>query len=293
MKAKLIIFSLLILFLFVFCATTETQSKTTQKKSRTRLKMYYEKLPDNEKKFSIILTKGSGKKTSGIGGAKILLKIPGDENDLEVATVKTNANGEVVFIIEAGYLLPENENGYTEILASYNGNDSLRSARKKIEFKDINVEISFNLNDSVKYINVFAFEVDADGNNRPVEGIDMNIGVERLFSTLFFEKIETDKNGRGSIIFPDDLPGDSKGNVTIVAKIDEDDDYGTITKTAGVDWGMPVDYAVMSNGRSLFGDEAPIWMIFTIFILLAGAWYHFILATIKIIKMRYLGRNSA
>ncbi len=293
MKTKYILNScLLLVLLFCLIATSAKAETSAQKKQRTRLKMYYEKLPDNNKKISLILTQGSGKKASGVQQAQIHISTLVNEEPIELTTVETNANGEAIFIVEAGYEFSMNEDGYSVIMARYDGNDSLRSAKKKIEFKDLNVEISFDVIDSANHVVVYAFETDSIGEKSPIEGIDLNIGVERLYSTYFFEEVETDEDGMASVVFPDDIPGDDKGNVKVMVKIDEHDDYGTITKTADVNWGTIVDYSITSNGRSLFGDQAPTWMIITTFILLVGAWYHFILATAKVVKIKKLGKEQ-
>lgn len=265
---------------------------SVQKKTRTRLKLYYEKLPNNDKKIAIILTQGSGKKTTGVNNAEVLLITFDGENQIEITSLETDANGEIFLIVESNYRFPKDENGYSIIQANYSGNDSLKSSKKEIEFMDLNIDVTFDIIDSVKYISVSAFEIDSLGNRIPIEGIDLNIGVTRLYSTLFLEEVETDEDGIGSMEFPDDIPGDSIGNINVIVKVDEHDDYGTITKSAKIDWGTIVDYSIISNGRSLFGDEAPMWMIISVFIVLFGAWYHFILATVKVIKIKKLGKKS-
>ncbi len=285
----------IVLLLFIFCCYMTTDIKaepSAQKKTRTRLKVYYEKLSNNDKKISIILTQGSGKKASGVENAEIFLTAIDNEDQIELTSIETDANGEAVLIIESNYTFSTDEDGYTVIHAKYNGNDSLKSAKKKIEFMDLNIDISFEIIDSVKHISVYAFEIDSHGNKNPVEGVDLNIGVERLFSTLFLEEAETDEEGIGNMEFPDDIPGDSIGNIKVIVKVDEHDDYGTITKSSKINWGTIVEYSNASNGRSLFGDEAPLWMIISVFIVLIGAWYHFILATIKVIKIKKLGQKS-
>ena len=91
--------------------------------------------------------------------------------------------------------------------------------------------------------------------------------------------------------FPNDIPGDSVGIINVIVMVDEHDDYGTITKSSTINWGIMVDYSIRSDGRTLFGDEAPLWMIISVFVILAGAWYHFILATSKVIKIKTTDQN--
>ncbi len=273
-----------ILSLFLICyGVTDTNA---QKKTRTRLKVYYEKLTNNDKKISFILNQGSGKKIAGIQEAVIYLTTYDLENEIELTSVNTDSNGEAIFLIEANYPFPKDVDGYSVISARYTGNDSLKAAKKLIKFLDLNITISFEIIDSVKLLTVSTFGIDSLGSNKPVEDIELNIGVERLHSTLYLEKIKTNEKGIASMEFPGDIPGDSIGIINVIVRLNEHDDYGTIVKSARTNWGTIVDYSNTSYGRSLFSDEAPLWMIISVFIILSGAWYHFILAIFKVIKIR-------
>jgi len=290
-RYKNILLQLLALLLIVGLILSFPIDANAQKKAKSRLKVYYEKLENSDKKLSIILTQGSGKKIKGIKDAAILLLTYNLDEEVELASLTTDANGEADLYIQADYSFPQDEEGFTVINASYIGNDSIKSAKKRIKFKDLDLDISFEMVDSVKVLTLSTFKIDSVGNKIPIEDIEINIGVKRLFSTLFLEKTETNENGKGTLEFPNDIPGDSIGIINVVALITDDDTYGTITKSATVNWGVPVDYFEKSNGRSLFGDEAPLWMIISVFIILVGAWYHFVLAILRLIKIKKLSPN--
>ncbi len=286
MKPTYILSSAILLFFFCYVPTMLLATTSVQKKAKTRLKVYYEKSANNDKKISIVLFKGSGKKMVKIQNAEVFLTTYNLDEEQEITSLYTNANGEAVLIIEANYLFPKDKDGNSVIKARYYGNDSLKAAKKQIKFRDLNISITFDIDDSVKIITVSAFEMDSIGNPVPIEDVELNIGVERLFSTLFLSEVETNTKGIGTFEFPDDIPGDSTGNITVLIKVDDDDDYGTVIKTANTNWGTIVDYSVIADGRSLFGDEAPLWMIISVFAILAGAWYHFVLATYKVLKIK-------
>jgi len=262
-----------------------------QKKERTRLKAYYEKLPNSDKKISLVLTQGSGKQIAGVVNAEIILSTFNLDEEIELTSLHTDTRGEAFLLVEAGYSFPKDEDGYSVVSASYGGNDSLRAAKKEVKFVDLNIDISFDIDDSVKLVLVSAFEIDSIGQRKPIKEVDLNIGVERLYSTLFLEKIETDEDGNSSFEFPNDIPGDSTGTINIVVFVEDHDDYGTITKSATINWGTLVDYSDHLIGRSLFGDEAPLWMIISVFIILTGAWFNFIRAIIRIVKIRKVSFN--
>lgn len=285
-------FSTVITVLAMFCFLTTKADVIDQKKTRTRLKVYYEKLSNNDRKILVILNQGTGKKISGVQNAEIILTTFDQDEEIALTSLFTDFNGEAVLVIEAGYILPVDTDGYSVINTRYSGNDSLKAAKKQIKFMDMNIAVSFDIVDSVKYLTVSTFEIDSIGKKKPIGGIGLNVGVERLYSTLYLQKIETNEDGTGSMAFPDDIPGDSIGTIYVIVKVDDHDDYGTITKSAKINWGTLVDYSYTLNGRSLFGDEAPLWMIISVFIILAGAWYHFILAIFKVIKINDLEQKS-
>lgn len=293
MKTNHLVYTILVsLFLIVCSATNHYAEPTIQKKTRTRIKVYNEKLSNDNRKISIILIQGSGKRMAGVQNAEVLLTTYNLDEEIELTSLYTDVNGEAFLFIEANYVFPKDENGFSVIKATYNGNDSLRAANKQIKFLNMHLEIAFNVIDSVKNLAVSTFEFDSAGNKQVIEGIKLNIGVERLYSILYIEEIETDEDGQGIMEFPNDIPGDSIGKLIVMAKVNEDDDYGTITKSAEINWGRTVDYTHVNNVRSLFGDQAPLWMIISVAIILAGAWYHFILATIKVFKIKKLAQDS-
>lgn len=262
-----------------------------QKKARTRVRAYYEKLVNNNLQIKVILTSGSGKNMQGIAGADIEILNTTGEEDNSLAIIQTNSEGEGFLQIEEGYPLEKDEEGYAQLRANFAGNDTLRSAGRNLKFRDLQLDIQFEIEDSVKYVRIMAYQ-DSAGVKLPVEELDVEIGVQRLLSVLPLEKVETNRRGTAEYEFPDDLPGDGEGNLKIIARVFEDRDYGTVNKEQNVKWGTIVDYSNADNGRSLYGDEAPRWMIIAVFIVLGGAWFHFIWAIIKVWQIKKLGSEA-
>jgi hypothetical protein len=63
------------------------------------------------------------------------------------------------------------------------------------------------------------------------------------FSVLEFAEEKTDKNGNVKIEFPIYMPGDTAGVLTIIVKVEENDDYGTNDSRGDINWGVPVPFA--------------------------------------------------
>ena len=264
----------------------EVNAKVNAKKERVRMKLYYSKNDGGERMISIGLTAGSGKKMHGVKNGEVLLTSVLNDSIFVLATLETDTLGVVNLYLAQDYKLPMDEDGKSVIEVSYEGNEIYRSASNDIEIFDIDLEFTFEIEDSVKYLSVAANKIDGKGNKIPVEELDIFIGVQRLYSVLPIDDAETDEDGIGMLEIPDDLPGDADGNLIFVAKIEDHDEFGTVTKSGNQAWGIPVSYEVKPLPRQLFTDEAPLWMIASVFIMLLGAWYHFFLSISKLIKLK-------
>jgi hypothetical protein len=102
-----------------------------------------------------------------------------------------------------------------------------------------------------------------------VKDIEMKLGIKRLLGVLSVNEKETftaDSSGTASAEFKrDTIPGDEKGNIILVAKVDDNDSYGNLVVEKTVPWGKA---AVRENNfgkRNLWstGDRAPLWLLFT------------------------------
>jgi hypothetical protein len=133
------------------------------------------------------------------------------------------------------------------------GQDSLAVAEVSLSFSDKN---------DVKTI--MAMAVDQSG--LPIEELDLYFFVTRTFSLLpigdFFNT--TDENGVVEVEFPNDLPGDTEGNVEIIVKIIESDLYHDLTLNVIKKWGIPTTQLDPSEEkRSLWATaaNAPIALV--------------------------------
>ena len=116
----------------------------------------------------------------------------------------------------------------------------------------------------------------SDQNGLPVEELDLYFYVQRTFSELPIGDAfnTTDENGIVTVDFPIDLPGDSKGDVTIIVKIFESDFYNDTSLEVIKDWGVPVLVDNLLEKRSLWAASAnaPITLVLTTTGLILAIW---------------------
>ena len=195
------------------------------KKDRVRMKMYYYKEADGARKISIALTAGSGKRMHGVKNGIVEFTSVLNDSTIYLATLETDTLGQVDIYFADDYVLPMDEDGKCIIEASYGGSEKYRSASNDIEIMDVDMEFEFAVEDSVKYLRVTAKSTNAAGDQIPVEELSIGIGVQRLYSVLPLDEIETYEDGLAELEIPDDIPGDSDGNLIFVAKIDDHDEF--------------------------------------------------------------------
>jgi hypothetical protein len=154
--------------------------------------------------------------------------------------------------------------------------------------KKATMNMSFGKEDS---INVVRIKITSE--DKPVKEINVKLYVQRLFSQLpVGDEVTTDENGVATFNFPNDIPGDENGHLTVIAKVEDDDNYGSFDTKANVKLGIPkvVDSKM---GRSLSGNRAnaPIYFIIVSNLIIIGIWGTLIYVISQIFKIRRISKH--
>lgn len=158
------------------------------------------------------------------------------------------------------------------------------------EMKDARISLTFE-EDMESSKTITAHVTDLEGN--PVEELDLFFFVKRTFSLLPIGDAfnTTDEEGKVTVVFPEDLPSDQKGNVTIVVKIMESDVYNDLAVEQVKNWGIKPDYDLTEEERSLWATSAnaPWSLVLSTSLLILASWYiywHIIYVLYKISKIK-------
>ncbi|MCB0688608.1 MAG: hypothetical protein KDC53_18850 [Saprospiraceae bacterium] len=202
----------------------------------------------------------------------------------KLGEVVTGKNGKARLDFKESDIIRD-EDGFAHFESTFAGNDDYRSAKKELATKRVSLAISGEVEDSVKTLTVSGKEI-VNGDEIDISDTDIKVFVKRTFSDLPISEGSLDE-GSYAFEFPNDLPGDSLGDLQIIARIIEHDDYGTAEVRTNETWGTPV---LMSSGerpRALW-SRAPLWIIISVTLAFTAAWYHYFLSLSKLFKIRKL-----
>ncbi len=283
----------IVLIISLLCPQLVKANDKPKKKLKYRISFNYYKSANGEKTLEARLFYKAGRKFVNVQDEYIGFYLLNNDEEVLLAQSATNADGEAILLIDAGYPLSWDSTNTCNFVARFKGNDIARKAKKEISIVDINIGIDFVNNADEKTVTVLINSISPTGESIPIEDAEVYGYVERMFSLLPFGEGFSDSEGQLVFDFPNELPGDSIGNLNVIVKIVESDDYGTVEMNETINWGVKVDYLEQQVARSLWTDDAPVWMSITVIIILAGVWVNFLLAIFKIVKIKKLGMQAS
>jgi hypothetical protein len=130
-----------------------------------------------------------------------------------------------------------------------------------------------------------------------VKEIEMKLGIKRMLGNLTVGDAETytsDSTGIASAGFTrDSMPGDEKGNLVLVARVEDNDNYGNLVVEKTVPWGDALLSETHFWHRTLWstGNRAPLWLLFIAFSIFIGIWGVIIYLVIMLLKIKKMGRE--
>jgi len=261
-------------------------SASAQEKSNIRPynQLQYFKNTDDQAYLQTTLTYSQNRMELPLPGMTISF-YAGEAEKVLLDSVVTDEEGMAKLPLDGKVRVPSGRDGSWSFNSVFNGNDSVDRADADLSVMNMNLEMTLSAADSIKKVSLKAWSL-MNGKEIPVAGEIATVYVTRMFSLLPVGEVTFDENGTGTIEFPADIPGDEMGNVTILAKIEDNPTYGNIEKRITEKWGLPTSYSVPKTHRALWTKTPPMWMIITLSILLSGVWGHYFFAVISLILIK-------
>jgi len=207
-----------------------------------------------------------------------------NEEEKVLGFLITDRAGNAVFNYKPDSLLTDAD-GKVHFKAVFAGNKSMDPADAEVTFKRARLELIKVKEDSLYSVKVKLVEI-VSGKEIPVPETVLGVFVKRLFKPLKIGEGTTDENGEASVEISNELPGNAKGDITLLARLDENEVYGNMESGATVNWGVPVSDIMQKAPRSLWSAHPPVWMMITFAVLMIVVWGHYFVIIFELFRLR-------
>lgn len=276
--------------LFLLVISSSLYSQETEMISPF-VQISYLKNTEDQRILMTSLTYSGGEVDHPLPGMEISFFAGTDDKEL-LATAITDKKGIARFVIPADKKLPAGTDGVWMFSSEFKGNDTIAGGSSETAIKDVKLEMVLSVVDTIKTVTIRA-SVNENGTEKPVAGETVKVVVPRMFSNLLIGELTLDEAGSATVEFPGDLPGDKDGNIPVAAMFEENASFGNVEKRETLQWGVPTDYSVPKTHRALWTKTAPKWMIYTLSVLLAGVWGHYLFAIISLVRINIDAKRKA
>jgi molybdopterin-containing oxidoreductase family membrane subunit len=285
-KSDVVSAGMILLLILVSSTHAMTQDET---KTRTVLKLEYSHVDSTQNLNALLQAKVEGRYLP-LKGMEIDFKFVRDGKEKSMGTALTDEQGKVSFPIPEDIIATKGDKGIYSFGALFSGKDNYGNASAGTSMKPLRMEISFSQKGQEKMIDLKAFETGKKNDQWvPVENLEIQFYVPRTFSLLKIGK-GTITNGMASLEFPTSIPGNQLGYLTIVAKVEENETYGNVAVSGTINWGKPLPLVKIIK-RGLGDTDAPLWMVYTLIVLLSIVWFHYMYVIFTIFRIRRLGKS--
>jgi hypothetical protein len=284
-------FLLFIVFLFVVkCADAQEDSS----KPETSVNIHHF-VTNNSFQYLQVETKiKANKKWQPLKGEKLQVFLDSAKDENLIAKTQTDSDGKVKVMIPPGLQSAWNASPTHKFIAVTND-----GTESEIEISKAKILIDTTNVDSTRTVNVQVMKWE-NNSWMPEKGVELKIGVKRLGGDLKIgdeESYTTDSLGSVAAEFKlDSLPGDEKSNLTLIARIDDNDKYGSLSVEKEVPWGIRASTAneFGFGQRALWAArfKAPVWLMFMAYSIMATVWGIIVYLIFGIVKISKLGKKE-
>lgn len=117
-------------------------------------------------------------------------------------------------------------------------------------------------------------KVNVSSEGKPAAEVAVKLYVKRMFGDLQIgSDVSTDENGDANFEFPSDIPLNAEGNLLVLAKVEDDENYGSFEAETTTKIGKQVVIPEPDKReRSIAGSKAPYFFIVGSLVVFAGIW---------------------
>jgi len=209
-----------------------------------------------------------------------------------ISKAGVNNEGDVIFSFPAGFNKLTDTVHKFRFIVKMNGDQKYEDAEEEITVSDAKISIQYSGADSVKTASATIVGW-TDSGYKPIAGAGLRLCIKRTFNFLPFGEAgaTTGENGEISGDLPLDLPGNMNNTITIAARLEDDENYGTVEVTKDVPWAI-LPKKNPARGRTLWsgGDNAPWLLVISSLTIITIIWSTIFYLVSLLVKIKKLGK---
>ncbi len=279
----------------IFSGSLPAQDKPkTGGKSEATILMSYSKSADGHKMAMATVKAKKDGKFSAAKNAWVNFYVLSGGQPQKLRQVVTNDRG--VAKVELGKDTPLDDSLYFTVIAKIEGDAQYEDAQEQMHYKEANVTLGMNAQDTSRTVVAKVTEMGKDGKESPVKNAEVKFCVKRLFGAMSAAEeaaVSTDDKGEATFAYPKNIPGDTAGNITVVAKILDNDKFGNVVAEASANWGTHLANIKDPFPRELWSPYAPWPLVITITSLFGGVWCVYFFLFRQMVKIKKDGKEVA
>jgi len=131
------------------------------------------------------------------------------------------------------------------------------------------------------------------GETSSPKGIAVQFYVKRYFGQLpLGDAVLTNQVGTAVLDFPENIPGNEKGELEVIAEFKDKDAYGNAVSSIVANYGTHLEYVNITNKREMWGanNRVPLWILFSYISVTLGVWLVIGYVAFQLIKLKKLGK---
>lgn len=289
-KPGLILVTLMLTGMFCYA-----QDSTKNEKKELQLNVSYYQ-PQNNVPYLLVTTKTKvERKFIGVKDLKVNVYLNSASDSNLIQSFQSNATGEERIYIPTSLKGAWNSASSLIFIAVAGANKEFDETKGEAQITKAKIEIDTSRTDETKNV-IVSVKSSQNGEWVPAKGVELKIAVKRLLGNLPIgdeETYTTDSTGSVTAEFKrDSLLGDAKGNFILLARTEDNENFGNIFAEKNVNWGVAPVKDDSFNHRSLWAtrDKTPLWLLALALSIIAGVWGTLIYLIMQMIKIRRMGR---
>lgn len=290
-------YKLFIILLFLFGTAVSKINAQDSAASTTVLSVRYF-LPENKVPYIDVSTKKKmGRKFEPVKGIPVNVYFNEESATNLLGKIITDVNGEARVALPPSFKAAWDSLSEIKFLAVSDSSAGVESLSGDVTIKKAILVIDTTSAEGIRTVTAQLKE--KKGNEWvAVKEIEMKLGIKRMLGNLTVGDADTytsDSTGMASAEFKrDSIAGDEKGNLILVARVEDNDTYGNLVVEKSVPWGKAVkpDNSFF-NQRTLWSTRfrTPYWLLFLAYSIGGGVWATIIYLITQILKIKKMGRE--